>query len=163
MERVEFDEVFRTYYKPLYFFARQFLTDGDECHDIVQNAFEEVLGNLVSIQRTTVRQYLYISVRNACIDFIRHQGAHQTYIDFVKAMNDVYYNPDDALILREREQQIEEVLARLPQPTRDIFIACYVDRKRYKEVASKMNVSVTVVKNHIMKALKMIRGLNLKI
>ncbi len=163
MERVEFDEVFRTYYKPLYFFARQFVNDGDECHDIVQNAFEEVLGNLASIRRITVRRYLYISVRNACIDYIRHQGAHQTYIDFVKAMNDVYYNPDDALMLKEREQQIEDVLARLPQPTRNIFIACYVERKRYKEVAKMMNITEVVVKNHIMKALRMIRSLNLKI
>ncbi|MBR1463225.1 MAG: sigma-70 family RNA polymerase sigma factor [Prevotella sp.] len=163
MDRAEFEDVFRIYYKPLYFFARQLLNDSDDCHDIVQSAFEEVLGKLSSIQRSTVRQYLYSSVRNACIDFIRHQGAHQSYIDFVKAMNDIYYHPEEEFLLREREQRIEEVLSRIPQPTRDIFIACYVDRKRYKEVAKMMSITEVVVKNHIMKALKMVRGLNLKL
>ena len=78
-------------------------------------------------------------------------------------MGDAYYDPQRAMEMKEREQIIEKVLNMLEPPTKDIFIACYVDQKRYKEVAKIMEITETVVKNHIMKALKMIRGLNLKL
>ncbi len=159
----EFDEVFRTYYKPLYFFARQYVDDVDECYDIVEAAFEDVWLNYASIERATVKQYLYTNVRNKCIDWLRHFNTRKQYAAQVMLMGDAYYDPHRAMEMKEREQIIEKVLNMLEPPTKDIFIACYVDRKRYKEVAKTMEITETVVKNHIMKALKMIRGLNLKL
>lgn len=159
----EFNEVFRTYYKPLYFFARQYVDDVDECHDIVESAYEDVLHNYASIERATVRQYLYTNVRNKCIDWLRHLNTRKHYAEQVMLMGNTYYDPHRTMEIKEREQIIEKVLNMLEPPTKDIFIACYVDRKRYKEVARILNITEVVVKNHIMKALKMIRSLNLKI
>ncbi len=159
----EFNEVFRAYYKPLYFFARQYVDDVDECHDIVESAFEDILLHFASIEQATARQYLYINVRNKCIDWLRHLNTRKQYAAQVMMMGDIYYDPHRTMEIKERERIIDQVLNTLEPPTKDIFIACYVDRKRYKEVAKLMNITEVVVKNHIMKALKMIRSLNLKI
>jgi len=43
------------------------------------------------------------------------------------------------------------------EPTHSILLACYVDGKKYKEVAEMMNISISTVKKHIVKALRIIR------
>ena len=160
--REEFNEIFRTYYKQLYFFARHYVDDTEECHDIVEDASEDVLQAYASIEKATVKQFLYTNVRNKCIDRLRHLDIHKHYAAQQMQMGDMYYDPHRTLELKERESIIEKVLNMLKSPTKEIFIACYVDRKRYKEVAKIMGVTEAVVKNHIMKALKTIRDLNLK-
>jgi len=45
----------------------------------------------------------------------------------------------------------------LKPPTSDILRACYVEEKKYKQVAEEMGISVSTVKKHIIKALKIVR------
>ena len=63
----------------------------------------------------------------------------------------------DTLEWQEREARIKEILDAMKPPTRDIFIACYVDHKKYAEVATLMAISIDTVKKHIKKALRFIR------
>ena len=57
-----------------------------------------------------------------------------------------------------RETVIEQVLQSLPPPTQEIFIQCYVERRKYQEVADNLGVSTSTIKKHIIRALKIIRG-----
>ena len=41
--------------------------------------------------------------------------------------------------------------------TRLVLQECYIHKKKYKEVAAEMEISVNAVKKHIVKALKTIR------
>ena len=49
-----------------------------------------------------------------------------------------------------------KVVDTLKEPTRTIFIRCYIDGKMYREVAEEMGVSVSMIKKHISKALRML-------
>lgn len=40
----------------------------------------------------------------------------------------------------------------LPQTTREILTACYLEEKKYKEVAEERNISKETVKKHIVRA-----------
>ena len=40
---LNFDDLFRLYYDSLFRFARQFINDDEDCHDIVSNAYEDEL------------------------------------------------------------------------------------------------------------------------
>ena len=76
----DFDDLFRMYYTKLCMFAHQYVADLDDCHDVVSAAFEEVWRNRATLEMSTARQYLYTSVRNRAIDFLRQQGQRQAYI-----------------------------------------------------------------------------------
>ena len=66
-----FNQLFRQYYQPLLFFAMQYIADEEECHDIVNGVFEEVWRHIDQIDHSTAKSFLYASVRNRCIDYVR--------------------------------------------------------------------------------------------
>lgn len=154
---VDFDTLFRTYYESLYYFARQYVQDEDDCRDIVTGAFEHLWRNLSGIRPDTVRALLYTHVRNRCIDLLRHEKQKRQYAEFVAHNSLQYIEAHEYDHQEERERIVAEVLDSIGEPTHSILLACYVDGKKYKEVAEMMNVSISTVKKHIVKALRIIR------
>lgn len=158
-ERTDFDRIFRLYYEKLYYFALQYIADEEECHDIVSAAYEDVWRNFAKIEAETVRQYLYASVRNKCIDYLRRQSRQLRYAEFVANTTSTYVSESRYLEQEDNERIISQVLDTLKPPTREILEACYLEEKKYKEVAEEMKISISTVKKHMVKALKMIREL----
>lgn len=157
MERSDFDTVFRGLYSPLYFFARQYVDDEDECRDIVSSAFESLWKNISSIDTIGAKRFLYVTIRNSCVDYARHDQRHRKYVKYVEAMSGYAADPSAILEREELQERVNRNIDSLKPPTRDIFIACYIEKKKYKEVAAEMNISTSTVKKHIIRALKAMR------
>ena len=155
---IDFDSLFREYYEPLYYFALRYVPDEDDCHDIVSGVFEQLWSNVSEVRQNTVRALLYTQVRNRCIDKLRHEKQKLQYADYVAAHSARYIEAKEYDLQEERERVVAEVLDSIGEPTHSILVACYVDGMKYKEVAEKMQISVSTVKKHIMKALSIIRG-----
>jgi len=154
-----FDDIFRQYYSQLYHFARQYLADEDTCHDVVSAVFEDVWRNFSHIQLNSVRSFLYTCTKNKCIDVLRRDKKRQQYIDFVTIMGDSYTS-DEALAEKEhRDRVVRLMLEQIPPKTREILMKCYVEQKKYREVAEELDMSVANVKKHMVKALKLLRDL----
>ncbi len=164
--KIDFDILFREYYEQLFYFALRYVPDEDDCHDIVSGVFEQLWGNMSEVRQTTVRALLYTQVRNKCIDRLRHERQKLLYADYVAANSAKYIEAKEYDLQEERERIVAEVLDSIGEPTHTILVACYVDGMKYKEVAEKMKISVSTVKKHIMRALRIIRekreGQNLK-
>lgn len=156
-DKKDFDSLFRQYYSPLLMFALQYVDDADDAHDIVGAAYEDLWNKFFDIDLSTVKSYLYVSVRNLCIDRLRRQKCHQRYVEFVRITATTTETADAALDQNYKERLVKNVFNLLKPPTSDILRACYIDGKKYKEVAAEMNISVSTVKKHIIKALKIIR------
>ena len=60
----DFKTLFVEKYKQLYYFAFDYLKDGDECRDIVSEVFAAVWNRHSKIDRKKIDSYLYSSVRN---------------------------------------------------------------------------------------------------
>ncbi len=156
-EKKDFDELFRHYYQELYFFAMQFLHNDDESRDVVSDAFEDVWVNFSSLQKKAARYYLYKSVRNKCIDVLRRNTTRQQYALFYQKITKAYAYDKDPLEAEDRERRVQQVLDMLEQPTKDVFISCYVEQQTYAEAAARFGISTATVKKRIMKALNLIR------
>lgn len=157
LEKSEFDSIFREYYSPLYFFARQYVDDEEACRDIVSGAFERLWRNFSKVERENAKSFLYIAVRNLCVDHARQASRHRAYARYVAAMSHYATDASSLLEREELQERVNRKIGELKPPTRDIFMACYVERKKYKEVAEQMGISTATVKKHIVKALKMMR------
>lgn len=152
----EFDACFRNYYSELYVFARRFVPNEADCEDIVSDAFEDVWRNLSRLTPATVRPFLYRDVRNKCIDFLRRQATRRQYAELMASVTQGYDSADGLAELNERERIVSRVLDSLPDYTRHIFTACYVDRKQYAQVAEELSISTSTVKKYISRALSLI-------
>ncbi len=156
-EKGDFEQLFRMLYAELHSFARRFLSREADCEDIVCAAFEDVWRNFAAIEREAARAFLYKNVRNKCIDHLRRDATHRRHAELYARLNEGYDHADQLAELHEREQVVRKVLEALPDYTRQIFTACYVDGKQYREVAEEMNISPNTVKKYITQALRLIR------
>ena len=156
IEESAFDGLFRRYYTELYIFAKRLvLTDADS-QDIVSEAYEDVWNNMARLEVDTVRAFLYKNVRNKCIDHLRRLATRRNYVQLMSRITQEYDMADRLTELHERECIINEVLDSLPDYTRQVFTACYVDHKKYIEVAEEMGISTNTVKKYIVRALRLI-------
>lgn len=124
--------------------------------DIVSDAFEVVWTNYAKIDKATAKSYLYVYVRNKSIDFLRHQNTREQYVQLYTKLTKNYveteYQEQD-----ERMRHISKAMQKLTPHTKHILEECYIQHKKYQEVADELNISVSAVKKHIMKALQVIR------
>lgn len=155
-DKREFNEVFCLLYEPLLLFALKFVKDEEVGKDIVNDAFEFLWKNFTSVEAYTVKTYLFTIVRTKCIDSLRKQSHQSKFVAFASKMSQKYVElelnePDERLL------RIQEAMQKLTPYNRKILQECYVNKKKYKEVAEELGVSVAAIHKNIVKALRVIR------
>ena len=69
-----FQTLFRKYYSAMCHFASQFLNDSELAEEIVQDMFVKIWEKRASLNiETSVKHYLFRSVRNQCLNQIQHE------------------------------------------------------------------------------------------
>ena len=94
--------------------------------------------------------------KNKSINYLRHEKVKKKYIDYTIDSSDMIeedYREYEGLISKIR-LAIEE----LPPHGRTVFKMCFIENRRYKEVAEELGISVNTVKTHISKSLKRLRN-----
>lgn len=147
--------LFQHYYKPLMAFAGSFIADQYTCEDIVQNLFYHFIRKQI-YQRTapdTLSSFLFCSARNSCLNHLRDRKAFTDIEQMeLQALEEeaVTFSPELVAAIR---QAIEE----LPEKTRQVITSVIIQRKKYKETAQDMNISVNTVKSQLRDGLKQLR------
>ena len=152
----EFEDVFRSHYSPLVSYVRTMVADEDDCHDIVEMAFENILKNLERIERAKAGAYLYTATTNHAINFLRRRKLQRCYAEHFLKTAQMATSEEVQQSYEERMRIAMRVIESIGEPTRSILVACYIDGKKYKEVAEEMGASVSMIKKHIGKALKIL-------
>lgn len=154
----DFDKVFRLYYEPMYFFARHFVDEEEACRDLVMDVFEDLWRHRDGVKTEAAKSWLFVDLRNKCIDYLRRQNRARQYEVTALLLNKEWAETADPLEQQERERIVARRLGALPETTRRIFEACYVEGKKYKEVAEEMGISISTVKKHVVRALKIVKS-----
>ena len=158
MNKTGFEAFFKKKYSQAYFLALRILHDDEASKDVVADAFELVWRRTQQEKIENISAYLMMSVRNVCLDYIRKQNVRNHYMQAsVQATEQTIHNPDYWDVREERIQAIMGSLDELTPRTRQILKLCYVERKKYREVAVELQISESAVKKHIMQALSYMR------
>ena len=153
----EFNEIFKKYYKQLFLFAKRYIDEEEDCHDLVNDVFEDNWLHFEDIRLEAVKSYIYTDLRNKCLDFLRRKQTARKYFDFTLACSEKYDSEEHINELKEREIHIKKVMDSLPSTTKEIFTTCFIEHKKYAEAAEIHGISISTVKKHIVRALKLIR------
>jgi RNA polymerase sigma-70 factor (ECF subfamily) len=150
------EQLMNQYYAQLCVVSVQYVDSLQIAEDIVQDIFlrfwEEK--KLLSAD-TNAKAYLFRSVRNASIDYIRRNN-YRVFTDLEEAnyITDEHINAEE---LSAQYEHLRTLIAQLPPQEQTVLMAIVVDNKKYKEVAEEMNISVNTVKTHFSRALKTLR------
>jgi len=154
-----FETLFRSYYEPLCRYAYQFVENLETAEEIVQDLFYVIWKERNNLQIfTSVNGYLYRSVKNKSLQHIEKLTVRDKYQKMYDDNSVVEtFTPLEELEYKELEQQIENVLCRLPGRRQKIFRMNRMEGKKYNEIAQELNISVKTVEAEISKALRELR------
>jgi RNA polymerase sigma-70 factor (ECF subfamily) len=152
-----FENLFREYYSRLYYFAYDFTEDIEISKDIVSEVFTSIWNNKEHIENDKVVGYLFVSVRNQALNYIKRQKKNDDYVNFCSQVVDEE-GDDDLELMDERITEMTSEIAKMPSRTKYILEECYFHHKKYKEVAEVLEISTDGVKKHIVKAMSILRN-----
>lgn len=154
-----FEIIYSQYYSSLCSYAYTFIPDEDEAEEIVQSIILklwEQKENLDAIQ--SLKSYLYRSVKNTCLNFIKHQKLEEKYresawVELKKIESefiDPYHN-------KELENHITKAINELPERCREVFELSRFEGKKNKEISECLDISTKAVEANITRALATLR------
>jgi len=156
-----FETVFREYYAPLTLYASGMLKDRDQAEEIVQDFFYNFWKNREKTTiETSLKSYLFQSIRNKVLKHIRHENVKQKYASHVldQSMGEQAHIPMSDYELKELENMVNKVLDRLPDHCSLIFKMSRFEGLKYREIAEKLSISVKTVEVNMSKALNEFRN-----
>ena len=149
-----FENVFREYYAPLTHYTYGILKDMEAAEEVVQDFFFVYWNNRHEIEiQTSLKSYLYQSVRNKALKIIRHENVKLNYAARFLEAEGSSRSESHPWELNELQALINEVLAHLPERCSRIFCMNRFEGLKYREIAEQLSVSVKTVEANMGKAL----------
>ena len=153
---INIDDLFRYNYRPLCLYALHYLQDVDLSEDIVQESYTALWEKLnEGAHVLNWRSYLYMMVRNRCLDHLRKKGIPTESLKPYDTYGII--DDDDAQERSQTEARMWTAIDSLPKKCREVFILSKRDGLKYEEIAEELNLSVNTVRNQISKALKVLK------
>ncbi len=158
-DRSSFETMFRTWYNPLCNFAYGFLGSREEAEESVQGVFIHFWEKRKDIQiDTSLKSYLYRSVRNSCMNILKHEKVKREHAKYALSQNgNLAESAAGNLMSSELELRIGEALAKLPEQCRLVFKMSRFEELKYAEIAERLGISIKTVENQMGKALRIMR------
>ena len=155
-----FESLFRQYYAPLCQFAIKYVNDKDIAGELVQDFFYQYWKNKETMAMPrSLKAYMYISVRNNSLKYLRHQNIRQKYAaKLAENMREDSENTiQQTLETQDLQNKINEILNELPERCATIFRMSRYEGLKYKEIAEALSISIKTVEANMGKALQSLR------
>lgn len=151
-----FEQIYKEYYSRLYHYAYDFIEDTGASEDIVSDVFSHLWREHGSLQVDTLSSYLFVSVRNRCLNYLRKQKGKSVYEAYCRAS---FSEEDDDYwrIMEDRISDVRKEIDKMPPKTRFVLEQCYLEEHTYREVGEMMGITADGVKKHIVKAFSLLR------
>ena len=133
--------------------------------DLVQDLFLKVWNQklFLCVKASELRYFLFASLRNSCLDVLRHEEVKLGYIDYYKKNleMEILSCSDQPFYYAEENNNLDALFRevnKLPPKCREIFLESYIDGKKSAEIAREKCISQRTVEAQLYKALKMLRS-----
>jgi len=141
-----FHELFDQFFNALSAFAYRYVNDITIAQDMSQEAFISLWEKRKNFdQPTAIKAFLYTSVRNKSLNFLKHQNVlkkHQQALVYELESEQFFTNH---VIEEETFNQLYAEIRDLPVAAREIMILAMNGLKN-QEIAEELNISVNTVK-----------------
>ena len=161
-----FNEIYTSYYKKSFFFAKSYVHDDLAAEDIASESLIKLWEKLKTEKIDYIEPLLLTILKNKALDYLKHEEvkrtAFESMVDWhqqelsIRISTLESCDPNE-IFSDEVESIIRETLKLLPEQTRRIFLLSRFENKSNKEIAEQMGVSIKGVEYHISKALKALR------
>jgi len=154
----DFEALFNKYYAGLCYYAYKFVHNKEVAKDLVQDVFVKSWDKRSDFTtEQPIKNFLYISLRNSCLNYIRHSVVEKKFIE----LSDIDARENEKglsnLIKAEVVMSLREAIDKLPEGCRMVLKLAYFEGLKNDEIASELGISINTVKTQRQRAMKLMR------
>jgi RNA polymerase sigma-70 factor (family 1) len=155
-----FDLVFEKYKKRIYAYVLTIVKSEFTAEEITQEIFIKLWLCQDKLQEiNNLDGFIFKVVRNHALNYLRKAASNDRLLkEILNAVIPEQNNIDDKLITADYQLLMQEALNKLSPQRRLVYELSRNKGLNYEEIADQLNLSRNTVKNHIVSALKHIRG-----
>ena len=147
LDAAAFRLLYKNYYKALVCYAITIVGDSESAEDIVQELFSTIWEKKMFFRSlASFRVYLYNSVRNASLDYLKHKDVEGNYLE----------EEEEGFFSEEVYRQLLQTIDALPDRCKEVFLM-YMEGKKNEEIATALHVSLETVKTQKKRAMSFLR------
>ena len=150
-------ELFRQHNKSLVRFLATKLGSEEEAIEVAQDAYVRMLGLNDAGVESYLQAYLYRTALNLAIDRIRRRSTQARIIGILTEreheQTSVVPSPEEIINAEQLLIELKQAINELPLNCRLAFCMVKFEHLEYAEIASKMNLSESMVRKYVSKAL----------
>jgi len=156
-----FTQLFNQHWDHIYSVAYSITRSVQHSEDIVQEIFIKVWTgreNLTSVQQFD--NYLFILARNHIYNVLKKLAREDRFIEKLLQFSLAQkgnLSPDEQVIFKESQQLMHDAVEQLPSQQKAVYQLSREGGLKYEEIAEKLNLSKSTVRNHMIRALRAIR------
>lgn len=149
-------------------YAFRILGDRTISKEIVLDTFTNIWINRSKLSKVTdFRSYIYSSIRNGSIDYIRkfRRDNIESLADKYDSILEIKETPEDLVVTQQELTKINNAIDKLPPRCKEILYLVKEEKLKYKEVATILGISERTVENHVATAISRLAtqlGINVK-
>ncbi|MDR0742868.1 MAG: RNA polymerase sigma-70 factor [Tannerella sp.] len=157
-----FESLFQQMQPRLFAFCCKYVEDKELARDFVQECFISLWENFGAVEHSH-ESYLFTSVRNRCLSYIRSRKVHAEYEEAVNLrIRELEIHPEmpgplTDLYLKELNEILHRSIEKLPGKCKRIFRMSRYRGLKNQEIADQLNISVRTVEAQIYNALKILK------
>lgn len=159
-DHAAFIEIYNRYWELLIDAAYQRLKSVEAAEEVVQEIFVSFYLRKEDFKsRPILEPYFRTALKYKVFHIYRSQQVYYNHLDsLIKESNIAPVMPDEILELKELREKINQIGDHLPEKCRDVFIMSRLEQLKHQEIADQLNISVSTVKKHLHKAMKILRS-----
>jgi RNA polymerase sigma-70 factor (ECF subfamily) len=165
-DKKAFEIIFREYFHVLHEYANFYIGNSQLAEDIIQDIFLKIWDSRDRLSiHSSFKSYLFRSVHNNCIQYLRHKTVEQNHhaIHHAKlkeaiAMNRLYFESGlTKLFENDIESLVDKAIDNLPEKTREVYKLSRQKHLKNSEIAKRFKVTEKSIEYHITRALESLR------
>lgn len=153
-DKDKFEQIYKTYYKLLFYVANKILKDTHLSEDAVHNTFLKLLENLDKIDQVDchkTRSLLVVITRNHSINLYNRQKSHP-----IVPLDENFYGSSEVAVASEASDELTDAILKLPDAYRNTLTLKYVQGYSNKEITIMLDISEANVRKRLERAKKMV-------
>lgn len=149
-----FSSVYNYFWKRVYSFANQYLSNDDEIKDIVQEVFIKLWENRQNInEQKGIEGLLFVITKNVIFDGFRKKKALNSLKMSILHILDTQYDMESDINAKDLRTLIEKTVETLPPRQKEVFLLSRKNVFSRKEIAFKLGITQKAVDRNIYLAL----------